>query len=110
IGKVYDLPELEEVARYDTRFFESKMSAFNDMLYFFYLDVYGNEEEKQRKRAIIKKIFRPLEADTLKPSQEAIEEVTAELTKLGFSSDAWKKLRYLDAFIDRLMNSREGAL
>ena len=110
IGKVYDLPELEEVARYDTRLFESKMSGFNGMLYFFYHDVYGNEEEKQRKRAIIKEIFRPLEADTLKPSQEAIEEVTAELTKLGFSSDARKKLRYLDAFIDRLMNSREGAL
>lgn len=110
IGKVYDLPELEEVARYDTRLFESKMSAFNDMLYLFYRYVYGNEEEKQRKRAIIKEIFRPLEADTLKPSQEAIEEVTAELTKLGFSSDARKKLRYLNAFIDRLMNSREGAL
>ena len=110
IGKVYDLPELEEVARYDTRLFESKMSGYNGMLYFFYHDVYGNEEEKQRKRAIIKEIFRPLEADTLKPSQEAIEEVTAELTKLGFSSDARKKLRYLNAFIDRLMNSREGAL
>jgi hypothetical protein len=110
IGKVYDLPELEEVARFDTRLFESKMSGYNGMLYLFYHNVYGNEEEKQRKRAIIKEIFRPLEADTLKPSQEAIEEVTAELTKLGFSSDARKKLKYLDAFIDRLMNSREGAL
>jgi len=105
IGKVYDLPELEEVTRFDTRLFESKMSGYNGMLYLFYHNVYGNEEEKQRKRAI-----RPLEADTLKPSQEAIEEVTAELTKLGFSSDARKKLKYLDAFIDRLMNSREGAL
>ena len=110
IGKVYDLPELEEVARFDTRLYESNMSGYNGMLYLFYHNVYGNEEEKQRKRAIIKEIFRPLEADTLKPSQEAIEEVTAELTKLGFSSDARKKLKYLDAFIDRLMNSREGAL
>lgn len=110
IGKVYDLPELEEVTRFDTRLFESKMSGYNGMLYLFYHNVYGNEEEKQRKRAIIKEIFRPLEADTLKPSQEAIEEVTAELTKLGFSSDARKKLKYLDAFIERLMNSREGAL
>jgi hypothetical protein len=110
IGKVYDLPELEEVARFDTRIFESNMSGYNGMLYLFYHNVYGNEEEKQRKRAIIKEIFRPLEADTLKPSQEAIEEVTAELTKLGFSSDARKKLKYLDAFIERLMNSREGAL
>ena len=110
IGKVYDLPELEEVARYDTSYFESKMSSFNGMLYFFYHNVYGNEEEKKHKRTIIKEAFRPLEADILKPSQKAIEEVTAELTKLGLSSDARKKLKYLDAFIDHLMNSREGAL
>ena len=110
IGKVYDLPELAEVAYYDTSLFESKMRGFNGMLYIFYHDVYGNEAEKQHKRAIIKEAFRPLETETLKPSQEAIEEITAELTKLGFSSDARKKLKYLDAFIDRLMNSREGAL
>ena len=110
IGKVYDLPELAEVACFDTSLFESKMSGFNGMLYIFYHDVYGNEAEKQHKRAIIKEAFRPLETETLKPSQEAIEEITAELTKLGLSSDARKKLKYLDAFIDRLMNSREGAL
>lgn len=110
IGKVYDLPELAEVARYDTTLFESKMSGFNGLLYVFYHYVYGNEAEKQHKRAIIKEAFSPLEAEPLKPSQEAIEEITAELTKLGFSSDARKKIKYLDAFIDRLMNSREGAL
>ena len=110
IGKVYDLPELAEVAYYDTSLFESKMRGFNGMLYIFYHDVYGNEAEKQHKRAIIKEAFRPLEAETLKPSQKAIEEITAELTKLGLSSEARKKLKYLDAFIDRLMNSGEGAL
>lgn len=110
IGGVYDLPELAEVAHFDTTLFERKMSGFNGMLYLFYHDVYGNEEEQERKRAIIKEVFSPLEADTLKPSQEAITEITEELTKLGLSSDARKKLKYLDAFIDRLMNSREGAL
>lgn len=90
IGKVYDLPELAEVARYDTTLFESKMSGYNGMLYLFYHNVYGNEAEKEHKRAIIKEAFLPLEADTLKPSQEAIDEITAELTKLGLSSDARK--------------------
>lgn len=110
IGGVYDLPELAEVAHFDTTLFESKMSGFNGMLYLFYHEVYGNEAEKQHKRAIIKEAFRPLEAETLKPSQKAIEEITAELTKLGLSSEARKKLKYLDAFIDRLMNSGEGVL
>jgi hypothetical protein len=108
IGKVYDLPELAEVAKIDTSLCESKMTAFNHLLYYFYHDVYGNQAEKKRKRAIIKETFPTLEADTLRPSQEAIEEITAELAKLGFSSIARKKLKYLDAFIDRLMNSREG--
>ena len=110
LGGVYDLPELAEVAKYDTTLFESKMSGYNGMLYLFYHNVYGNEAEKQHKRAIIKEAFRPLEAESLKPSQEAIAEITAELTKLGLSSEARKKLKYLDAFIDRLMNSGEGAL
>ena len=110
IGGVYDLPELAEVAHFDTTLFESKMSGFNGMLYLFYHNVYGNEEEQEHKRAIIKEVFSPLEADTLKPSQEAIAEITEELTKLGLSSDARKKLKYLDTFIDRLMNSGEGAL
>lgn len=110
IGNVYDLPELAEVAHFDTALFESKMSGFNGMLYIFYHDVYGNKEEQERKRAIIKEVFSPLEADTLKPSQEAIEEVTEELTKLGLSSEARKKLKYLDTFIDHLMYNGEGAL
>lgn len=110
IGKVYDLPELAEVARCDTTMFESKMNGYNGILYIFYHNVYGNEAEKQHKRAIIKEAFSPLDAESLKPSQEAIEEVTAELTKLGLSSKARKKLKYLDAFIDHLMNSGKGAL
>ena len=110
IGGVYDLPELAKVAHFDTSLFENKMSGFNGMLYIFYHDVYGNEAEKKRKRAIIKEVFSPLEADTLKPSQEAITKITEELTELGLSSDARKKLKYLDTFIDRLMNNGEGAL
>lgn len=109
IGNVYDLPELAKVARYDTSTFEYKMNAFNDLLYIVYHDVYGNEKEKEHKRAILKDVFSPLEADTLKPSQEAIEEITEELTQLGFSSEARKELKFIDAFLDRLMTSGEGA-
>lgn len=110
IGKVYDLPELAEVAKLDIGLFESKIEGFNNLLYMFYHDVYGNKEEQEHKRAIIKDVFIPLETEALNPSQEAIEEVTAELKKLGLSSEARKKLKYLDAFIDHLMYSREGAL
>jgi hypothetical protein len=109
IEEVYDIADLADTTRLDTSLFESKMTAYNNMLYVFYHNVYGNEAEKQHKRAIIKEVFSPLEIDTLTPTKEAIEGVKAELTKLGFSSNARKRLKYLDAFIDRLMYSREGA-
>ena len=110
MSKVYDLPELKEVVQFDTTFFEFKMTSFNNILYFLYHDVYGNEAEKQRKRAILKNIFMTMETDSLRPSPEAVGGVTTALTKLGFSGEARKKLKYLDAWIDSLMNMGEGAL
>ena len=108
-SKVYDLPELAEVVRQETTSLETSMSRYNERLYFFYVDVYGDTEEQKHKRTIIKKCFAPLEAELLQPSQEAIEGITKELTELGFSNEARQKLKYLDAFIYRLMESGEGA-
>lgn len=109
IGKVYDLPELAKTARHDTGILEGMANSFNNILYSFYYGVYGNEKEKQRKRAAIKKVFKPLEADAQRPSQEAINEIIEELTKLGFTKEAKQKLKRLDLLIDRLMNSAEEA-
>lgn len=110
LGEVYDLPELASVARYDTHFFENKINAYNGYLYGAYTDVCGDEAEKQRKRAILKYAFIPLETEPLKPSQEAVEEVREELTKLGFSTEARRQLKYLDAFINRLMYSGKAVV
>jgi len=108
LGAVYDLPELEEVARFDTAIFESKIDAFNSLLYMFYSTIYAKGEELEKKREQIKAIFTPLDADKLKPSQEAIDAVTADIEKLGYSTTARKKLKYLDSFIDQLRG--EGAI
>lgn len=108
-GKVYDLPELAEVVKRETASLETSMSRYNERLYSFYKDVYGNTEERKRKRAIIKKCFTPLEAELLQPSRETVEDITKELTELGFSYEVRPKLKYLDAFIYRLMESGEGA-
>ena len=40
--------------------------------------------------------------EALKPTEEAIEAVTAELDRLGFSTEARKKLKKFDALIERL--------
>ena len=72
------------------------------MLYMFYAEVYGTQEEKDRKRELIKEIFCPVDYEELKPTAEAIEAVTAELDKLGFSTEARKKLKKFDSLIEKL--------
>lgn len=109
MGDIYDLPELVEVVTLDISLFEGKMEAYNNILYMLYHDIYGNEEEKQHKREILKYAFRTLETDTLKPTEQAKEDIREELKKLGYSSEARKKLKYLDAILDHLMYTREGA-
>lgn len=101
LGAIYDLDELGEV-EISTERFESQLDALNSQLYMLYGDVYGTDADKERKRDIIKEVFRPIDFEALKPTEEAIEAVTAELDRLGFSTEARKKLKKFDALIERL--------
>ena len=85
-----------------TERFESQLNALNNQLYMLYGDVYGTDADKERKRDIIKEVFQPINLDELKPTAEAIETVTAELDRLGFSTEARKKLKKFDTLIERL--------
>lgn len=101
LGAIYDLDELGEV-EISTERFESQLEALNNQLYMLYGDVYGTDADKERKRDIIKEVFQPINLDELKPTAEAIETVTAELDRLGFSTEARKNLKKFDALIERL--------
>lgn len=101
LGAIYDLDELGEV-EISTERFESQLNALNNQLYMLYGDVYGTDADKERKRDIIKEVFQPINLDELKPTAEAIETVTAELDRLGFSTEARKKLKKFDTLIERL--------
>ena len=59
-------------------------------------------KEKDRKRALIKEIFSPIDYEALKPTTKAIEAVTAQLDKLGFSTKTRKNLKKFDNLIDKL--------
>lgn len=85
-----------------TERFESQLDALNSQLYMLYGDVYGTDADKERKRGIIKEVFQPIDYEALKPTEEAVEAVTAELDRLGFSTEARKKLKKFDALIERL--------
>lgn len=106
IGAVYDIDDTDAL-QLSTRHFESQLEGFNNLLYMFYGEVYGDPEEKQRKRELVKELFQPTDPEELKPTKEAIDAVTAELTELGYTTKARKKLKNFDRYIALLMG--EGA-
>ena len=107
IGAVYDIDGIE-VAKIDTSYFESQLEGFNGLLYSFYYTVDGDKEEKARKRKLIKEVFSPVYAEDYKPTEDAIATVKEELSKLGVSSTARKKLKDFESLIAKL-NNGEGA-
>lgn len=107
IGEVYDIDGIE-VAQFDTSLLESQLRAFNGLLYAFYFNVYGDEDEKARKRELIKELFRPIDPDEQRPPAEAVETVKAELIKAGISTTARKTIKSLDRKIEWLYYG-EGA-
>lgn len=107
VGEVYDIDGIE-VAQFDTSLLESQLQGFNGSLYSFYYAVYGDKEEKARKRELIKELFQPVDAEAQKPPAEAVERARAELIKAGISTTARKTLKHLDNLIEELYHG-EGA-
>lgn len=105
IGAIYDIDGIE-VSKLSTEQLESQVEALNNLLYMFYFNVYGDKEEKARKRKLIKELFAPLDVESIKPTAEAIATVKEELSKLGISSTARKKLKDFESLIAELDNGK----
>lgn len=99
LGEAYDLPDLAKVARIDTATYESRLWAYNSILYNYFLNLYGGKKDLERRRTLVKGIFTPLDAEETKPSKEAVKAVTEEIQGLGFTIEARRKLPYLDDFL-----------
>lgn len=106
VGSVYGIDDMEAM-QLSTALFESQIEGFNGLLYLFYGTVYGDKEEAERKRKLIKEVFNPIDIEELKPSEGAIEAVAVMLKEYGFNSSARKELKNFDKLIARL--TREGA-
>lgn len=102
----YDIPDIE-AGKADLSVLESRIDAYNNLLYMAFEDMAGSKEEKRRKRKLLRDYFSPIDWTSLKPTPEAIEEVTKQLNDLGIGRKAADKLKTYDAFIDILMG--EGA-
>lgn len=106
VGEIYDIDGMETL-QLKTTGFESQLEGFNNLLYMFYAEVYGDKAEKTRKRDLIKELFAPVDVEEIKPTQEAIDAVRAKITELGYSTTARKQLKDFDVFIAMLAG--EGA-
>ena len=102
----YDIPDIE-AGKADLSGLESRIDAYNNLLYMAFEGMAGSKEEKRRKRKLLQDYFSTIDWNSLKPTPEAIEEVTKQLNDLGMGRKAADKLKTYDAFIDILMG--EGA-
>ena len=98
----YDIPDIE-AGKADLSGLESRIDAYNNLLYMAFEGMAGSKEEKRRKRKLLQDYFSPIDWNSLKPTSEAIEEVTKQLNDLGMGRKAADKLKTYDAFIDILM-------
>lgn len=111
ISDVFGVENLKEPATMDISDLETRIRAYNNLIYTLYYIVGGDEKRKTEKRSFIKLAFIPIDYEALKPTKQAIEEVTAELDGLEHVVETFKKLKYLDDYINKLatIGKDEGA-
>lgn len=102
LGEVYVIKGLE-VAKYPIDNAAEFFSIINYFVYAMYAEVYGDLKERQRRRALVKELFQPVDTESLYPKEEHIDAVKAELKALGYSEQAREALKNFDYFIDSLM-------
>lgn len=60
-----------------------KVNTLNDLMLSTYAELYGEEAEVEKKQAIFKEIFSPVEIESLRPTQEAIDKVQTAFEMAG---------------------------
>lgn len=83
IGRLYDIPDLEYVLGADTVTLDERTLSYNSILYTLHFDVYGDPEEKERKRSIIREYLPEIDLERFKPKEETIKAVEEELRHKG---------------------------
>lgn len=85
-----------------------QIDGYNGLLYGFYYEVHGSEEQKKEKRKLIKELFSPFCLDDYQPSKESIKAVKRELEELGITASARTLLKDGFARLINKLDSEEG--
>jgi hypothetical protein len=105
ISKAYAIGEAE-CLKQNLAPFEGELDRMSGRLAAFHDAVYGDPGEKSKKQAFIREIFEPVSMEEAKPRPEAAERISAEITQLGFTPEAKKKLKNFEDYVDILMGVR----
>lgn len=100
LADVYDIEPLK-VTQTELRSFINQAQAYNELLYTFYADVYGQPEDKARKRQLLQDYFVPIEWEDYIPTEQAKQTVRDMLERQG--NEAAKELNELEKLINILM-------
>ena len=99
------VPELKTWLKIDEAYHKEYIDKYNNAIYALYDSVVGNPAEKQRKRAIIKKWFPPIDISAARPTKKACKKIVNKLNKLPLS-DLIKAFTNLDRLIVELSEGR----
>ncbi len=102
IGRVYDIDEAENLKLPAIDIMESQVNALNMLIYSLHAHVFGSPAERAKKRAIIRATLQPIDLESLKPTNEAIQAVEATLCSKGLTREARKVLRNMETLINDL--------
>lgn len=103
ISVVYGIKNLDQ-AKHHTGPFEEQVTAYNKLVAIYCAKVYGNEQEKNRQRRLIRKVFKQIDIESLKPTEEAIQQITLQMTQLGLTSEARENYTTFDSILSILAN------
>ena len=102
IARAYALKDFAYL-KHDLSGLEDRLDALNNIIFLLYGTIYGNDEEKQRKRALVRKLFTPIYIDELKPTAKVIAKVQTHINDLGFTQEAREQLSDIDDLMALLL-------
>ena len=105
LSAVYELGDILQIAKIDTKPIEFKIDAFNKKIYSFYYKL----KDSEKKQKILNEYFKTIDIDKLKPTKEASRQVRDYLTNLGLTRKARKEIQFFNKYLSTLVSSTEEA-
>ncbi len=107
LSSVYKIPEIGFMKMYEDSI-DAEVRRYNQSLLCAYQAIAGTAEEIEQKKETIRRYFSFIDLDTMRPTQDAIDGVTRDLSRLGEGKDAARAVFSLLTWWQRLIPQVEA--